>query len=388
MSSLSLPQPGPVELQLSEKLAVRICDEASSSGGAVPFDRYMEMALYEPALGYYSAGSHKFGREGDFITAPEVSPLYGRSVAQQLRQVLDALGTGDLLEFGAGSGVLAVDIMEELERLGSLPGCYMILELSADLRRRHQQLVEERIPHLLDRFIWLERLPESPFRGVVVANEVLDAMPVHRFRISEDGVEEAFVVCKAERLEIEWHPAGEKLREYVVGVGSNFPIGYESECNLRLASWVSSVAEVLEKGLLLLIDYGYPRSEYYMTERGKGTLMCYYRHRFHDDPLVWPGLQDITAHVDFTAVAEAGVAASLEVAGYASQSHFLLGCGIEGLLRASAEQQDAEWFQELEGLKRLTLPSEMGERFKVIGLTRGFAGPLVGFSFRDLRAQL
>lgn len=391
MQSLSLPQPAPEERAFSQQLQHLICNEIERQGGCIPFDRYMELALYAPGLGYYTAGMRKFGSQGDFVTAPEISALFSRTLAHQVKQLLDICGGGDVLEFGAGSGRLAVDMLRELEVLDVLPKHYLILELSPDLRQRQQQLVADEIPHLRERIQWLERLPQQRMCGVVVANEVMDAMPVHRFRVNSDNHEltqEEMITCTAGKLAKEWRPASAMLQHEVAKLGVELPPECESEINLRLKPWIAAISDLLERGAVLLIDYGYTRSEYFHLQHSEGTLMCHFRQHAHGDALFYPGLQDVTAHVDFTAVAEAADDAALSVAGYTNQAGFLLACGIEKLLQSSAADQNAAWFQQTEGLKRLVLPSEMGERFKVMALTRNIDEPLMGFSIKNMLHQL
>jgi SAM-dependent MidA family methyltransferase len=356
------------------------------------FDRFMELALYSPGLGYYTGGARKFGREGDFVTAPEVSPLFGQCVARQAAQVLDGLGGGDILELGAGTGALAADLLEALETLDRLPGRYRIMELSAELRERQRALLAERVPHHLPRVRWLDRMTGSPVRGLVLANEVVDAMPVSRFRTRGDGIEEQFVVDDGRGLALRWGAARtpglaravEQVRSDVGGLSE----GYESEINLRCGPWVQMLAGHLAAGLILVLDYGYPRREYYHPQRTTGTLTCHYRHRAHFDPLFAVGLQDITANVDFTALAEAARAAGLEVMGFATQGHFLIGTGIGELVGGGDPGDVDAHMRQAQAVKTLTLPSAMGERFKVLGLGRGVDVPLLGFAVRDLRDRL
>ena len=385
-----LPPPDADALAHSGRLSGLIRREMAEQGGAIPFDRFMELALYAPGLGYYMAGSRKLGAEGDFVTAPEVSPLFGQCLARQCAQLLEGLPGGDVLEFGAGSGALARVLLEEMERLGRLPRRYLILEPSPELRQRQRRLLEGLAPELAARVEWLESLP-AKLRGVAIANEVLDAMPAHRFRIDAGETREVFV---------RWEEGGfgefaapvrsAGLAEAVKQLQETAALGdgYESEINLRAAPWLSALGGVLEAGAALLIDYGYPRREYYLPERGMGTLMCHYRHRAHPDPYRFVGLQDITAYVDFTAVAQAGGDAGLELAGYSSQANFLLACGLEELLAASDPHDVEAHMRLVQGSKRLLLPSEMGERFQVMALARGISEPLVGFSLRDLRGRL
>jgi SAM-dependent MidA family methyltransferase len=390
-SSSPLPEADAEAQAHSARLTAAIRRRMDRHGGALPFDLFMEMALYAPGLGYYMAGSPKLGSGGDFVTAPEVSPLFGRCLAAQCAEVIGALGAGDLLELGAGSGRLATDLLPEMERLGSLPGRYLILEPSAELRDRQRRAVARLPEALAARVRWLEGLPRG-FRGVVLANEVLDAMPVHRFRVEGDRISEVFVRWGGEGFVESLHePATPTLagavRRLIEG-GIDLPSGYASEINLRLGPWVEALGEVMAAGVALLIDYGYPRREYYLPERRMGTLMCHYRHRAHADPYRLVGLQDVTAHVDFSAAADAARRSGLTVAGFATQAHFLLGCGLERFLAASDPGDVLGHSRLVQGAKRLVLPGEMGERFKVLALGRGLTGPLMGFSVRDLRDRL
>ena len=387
MSALDLPEPSAEACEASLKLVDMLRDEITGEG-PMPFDRYMEAVLYTPGLGYYSGGSRKFGAEGDFVTSPEISPVFAQCLARQCAQVFEQTGTAAILEFGAGSGILAVDLMTELQQLGHLPERYLILELSAELRDRQQSLIAERLPELIGRVEWLTELPTS-FSGVVIANEVLDAMPVSRFRISAGQVQEQFVSFQGERLTLEW---GTSKTPGLTDAVTQLPIDqgsedYQSEINLRAHPWLEALAEAVETGLVLLIDYGYGRAEYYHPQRQRGTLICHYRHRAHDDPLVYPGLQDITANVDFTAVAEAGLSAGFNLAGYTSQAFFLMGCGLDQIVSA-ADPESLDYIDLVQGVKRLTLPTEMGERFKVMGLSKGIQLPLVGFALREQREKL
>jgi SAM-dependent MidA family methyltransferase len=342
------------------------------------------------------------GAAGDFITAPEVSPLFGACLAQSIQPVLVELaasgpGPAELLEFGAGSGALAVDVLERLERLDCLPAVYNILELSAELRRRQQDRISRLPADLRRRVRWLDRLPASDWRGVVLANELLDAMPVHRFRIGEGGeLEEQFVAEHKGRLRPLWSvPVSPGLAEALAQLQSDppsgigpLPVGYESEINLRLGPWLRALGESIAQGAVLLIDYGYTQREYYLAERRRGTLICHYRHRAHADPFILPGLQDITANVDFTAVAEAGEHAGFDLAGFTTQAHFLMASGLDRLVGESDPGDMVEHLKLVQGVKTLTLPSEMGERFKVIALSKGVERRPGGFELRDLSDRL
>ena len=386
-----LPELTAAQSAHSAQLVDRIHDAIDANAGWISFERFMEMALYEPGLGYYSAGASKLGASGDFITAPEVSSLFSRCLATQCGEILQRLSGGAILEFGAGSGVMAADLLNELAAQGALPERYFILEVSADLRERQRALVQERAPAHAARVEWLDRLPEE-FRGVVLANEVLDALPVQRFRIRGEQVTSLGVTWQLGRLDwSETHADAEleaAVRRIEANIGERLPDGYTSEINLRLAPWIAGVAAALREGVALFIDYGLPQRQYYRSERREGTLLCHFRHRFHDDPLVNVGVQDIGAWVDFTAVAEAASAAGLAVAGFTTQAHFLIGNGLEQLMRPNTANEIASRVQLARQAMLLTLPGEMGERFKVIGLSRGFEQPLRGFSVRDLAATL
>ncbi len=387
-SLAEFPEPAPEALEHSHRLIASIRAELARSGGRMPFDRFMELALYAPGLGYYVAGARKFGEAGDFITAPEISPLFARCLARQCRQLLEEMGGGDLLEVGAGSGVLAADLLLELEALQRLPGRYRILELSPDLQQRQREHLGRRAAHLIDRVQWLDAMPEPGFRGVVVANELLDAMPVSRFRVTASGVQEGFVRWSDGAFEACWDaPATPGLEAAVMALGP-LAAGYESELNLRAGPWLHALAQRIERGVLLLIDYGYPAAEYYHPQRSMGTLMCHYRHRAHDAPLILPGLQDITAHVDFSSIARAGREAGFKLKGYTTQAHFLLGCGLDSLLMESDPHEIESHITQMQAVKRLTMPTEMGERFKVLALGKGVEPPLIGFSLRDLSDRL
>ncbi len=384
--------PNPEAQARSAALLARVSERIAARGGPIPFAEYMELVLYAPGLGYYAGGLRKFGAKGDFVTAPEIAPLFSRCLARQCAEVLAELGGGEILEFGAGSGAMAAGILGELRRLGREPERYGILEVSGELRARQRETLAALVPGELGRVQWLDRLPESPLRGVVLANEVLDAMPVERFRIAPDGVHELRVDREGERLIWAEGPAGGRLAATVEHLQRELPEplapGYSSEVNPTLEPWLASVADVLGAGAVLLIDYGYPRREYYHPERAAGTLMCHYRHHAHSDPLILPGLQDITAHVDFTALAQAGADAGLRLAGYTTQAHFLLGAGLAELLADSDPTDVRRHLALTQQVKTLTLPGEMGERFKALAFTREFDAPLAGFALRDLRDRL
>jgi SAM-dependent MidA family methyltransferase len=384
-ASGTLPAPTADEQTHSGKLREHIRAEIGASGGAISFARFMQLALYAPGLGYYVAGQHKFGGGGDFITAPELGSLFARCLARQCRQILVALAGGDMLETGAGSGILAADLLVELESLGSLPEHYFILELSIELRARQAETLRQKASHLLARVHWLDALP-TQFRGIVLANELLDAMPVERFKVTENGISQLHVAWDDDRFTWREQPADLPIRTRVEPLA--LAPDFTSEVNLHAEAWVRSTADILQQGVLLLIDYGFPRAEFYHPQRTHGTLMCHYRHRAHPDPLLLVGLQDITAHVDFTAMAEAGTASGLALLGYTSQAAFLIGGGLEQLLAMSAPENTRAHLELTQQIKKLTLPHEMGELFKVMALGRGMSEPLPGFSIQDRRGRL
>ena len=392
MQKLDLPEPAEIEKQHSDKLLDKIGMSIEAADGWIDFAQYMTQALYEPGLGYYSAGLQKFGESGDFITAPEVSPLFAQTLAQAVAQVLSVLKKGCIIEFGAGSGKLAVDLLEELERQQSLPDTYIIIELSADLKQRQQQFLHHRLPHFFDRIQWLDSLPEKPLNAVVLANEVLDAMPVQRFVKKESGLQVLGVSWQNQRLDFATQPASATLVNSVLHIEQDIERelsdGYTSEINLNMQPWLQSINDALHQGAVYLIDYGYPRSEYYALERHMGTMMCYYRHRALDDALYTPGLMDITAFVDFTALAEAGQQAGFDVNGFTSQAHFLINCGLAQRVEQLMSDDIKQQLTLVQQMKTLTLPSEMGERFKVMGLNKNLDMMLPGFEVRDFRNRL
>lgn len=324
-----LPEPDKASRDHSRKVAARIRDEIAAAGGSLPFSRFMELALYAPGLGYYVAGQQRFGRSGDFITAPELGALFGQCLASQIGQVLSQISSaGDILEFGAGSGRLAATLLEELELLDRLPTRYFIVEPSPDLSARQRETLNERVPHLVDRIEWIAELPDQSFTGVIVANEVLDAMPVDLFEADADNSVQEYCVANSND-DFAWtaRPAAEALMEKVAIL--DLDSGYVSESNAAIPGWIAMLSGWLQEGVILLIDYGFPRREYYHPDRCNGTLMCHYRHHSHGDPLRLAGIQDITAHVDFTAVAEAADDAGLDVLGFTSQAGFLIGNGLD-----------------------------------------------------------
>jgi SAM-dependent MidA family methyltransferase len=379
MSRAQLPVPSDEALQLSAALVAEIRNEIERAGGWIDFARYMELALYAPGLGYYSAGSTKLGAAGDFVTAPELSRSFGRAIALTLDAELAALGAHDVVELGAGSGALAAQLLDTFALLGR-DVRYQILEPSADLRQRQQRALEA----FKGRVQWLDRLPETPLNAVVVANEVLDALPVMRFTIDGGEPKALGVVARAES--IGWG-AGRAVPELTAAVRTielalqrALPSGYRSEICPTLPAWFGALGAMLTRGSLLFADYGLVRSDYYHEQRAAGTLVCHYRHRAHDDPFLYPGLQDITAWVDFSACADAASAAGLEVAGFTTQGQYLL-----SVLAALPPELavDLKSPREQSAMKTLILPGEMGERFKILLLRKDVNGPeLPGKDFR------
>ena len=379
-----LPPPSADAAASSDTLAQIIAAEISAVGGWMPFSRYMELALYAPGLGYYAGGSRKFGAEGDFLTAPELTPLFGQALARQVMQVL-AVSAPFVMEAGAGSGRLAADLLLALDAADCAPQRYFILELSGELRARQAATLATYAPALQDRVEWLDELPEK-FSGCLIGNEVLDAMPTYGVRWTETGVEERGVTVAEGRLVDAWQPAGVVLAQ----AAASFPVTapWQGEIGLTARAWVGELARRLECGAMFLIDYGLPRHELYHPQRDGGTLRCHYRHRVHEDPYWYPGLSDITSHVDFTAVAEAGFEAGLSVLGYTNQANFLMNCGIGELLNekvaAGTQRADAgDTAKASRAVSVLLSPNEMGELFKVIALGRGMPQPLLGFARGD-----
>jgi SAM-dependent MidA family methyltransferase len=328
------------------------------------------------------SGTTKFGADGDFVTAPETSPLFGKVLATQIASVLDQMSGGDVFELGAGSGVLAATILRKLAVLNSLPNRYYILEVSADLQRRQEDFLRNEVPELLKMVEWLSELP-SDFAGVIVANEVADALPVERFKISDDQILQVGVA--AEHGQFCWHEtaAPEALSKAVANIakqsGFEFPNGYSSEVCLALAPWICDLVSCLDNGIIFLFDYGVTRCEYYAPDRHDGWLRCHYRHRAHNNPLIYPGIQDLTSWVDFSAVAEAAVGNGADIAGFVSQAHFLISGGLQDELAEFTSLPLEEQLELSRQTKLLTLPGEMGENFKCIGLSRGDINPPSAF---------
>ena len=375
-------QPDVLSLEHSKRVAQHIRDIIAHEGGWISFARYMELVMFAPGLGYYSAGAAKIGAAGDFITAPEMTPLFGQCFATQIAQVLRVVG-GDVLEFGAGSGKLARDVLRELSKLGCEPRQYLILEPSADLRERQRAFLAKALPDFIERIIWLNAMPND-FVGVMIANEVLDAMPVHLIAWHEDDIYERGVEIQHENFQWRDRPLQPSLLKDRATV-LNLAPGYVSEMHLAGEAFVRSIGDALKRGVALLIDYGFSEHEYYHVDRRGGTLMCHYRHRAHTDPFFLPGAQDVTAHVNFSAMLRAALEADLQASGYATQAQFLIACSItERLARVDAANASA-YLPLANQAQRLLSPAEMGELFKVLALSRDVNEKLCGFGSKVLR---
>jgi SAM-dependent MidA family methyltransferase len=386
-----LPFPDTDALEHSARVTQYIRRQIVAAGGWVDFSDYMNLALYAPGLGYYSAGAQKFGESGDFVTAPEISPLFSSCLARTLIDVEfdDGSPSGAapaILELGAGTGAMAAESLLTLQRLDAIPERYLIMEVSADLRERQRRLINDRVPDLAGRVSWLDKLPATPFTGVIVANEVLDALPVTRFVVeAADQIRILGVEVTENGFGWSRRPAAAELQERLLKMGAelgvDWPVGYTSEIAPVMPGFIDGLSQTLERGLILLIDYGLPMRDYYAPDRSSGTLACHYRHRMHADPFFYPGLQDITAWVDFTCVANAAVDADLDVLGFTTQAQFLLAGGIEQeyarrMEKSGASSDPREQLSIGAGLKTLMMPGQMGENFKVMALGRRLArGP-------------
>lgn len=390
----TLPPASEIALAHSRSVQTMIRDKIQAAGGWIPFEHFMNLALYAPGMGYYNSGTTKLGSAGDFVTAPEISSLFGRTLAQQVMQISRYINHADILEFGAGSGKLASDLLLELEKLDSLPGKYFILEISAELRQRQQMLLANKAPHLMHLIEWLEQLP-TQFNGTILANEVLDAMPVHIVTWHKDALFERGVTWQNDQFAWQDRPIqNEELRkaagQLIPQINPNNDLNhpYVSEINLAATYFIRSLANILQQGVILLIDYGFGRSEYYHPQRKQGTLMCHYCHHAHDDPFYLPSLQDITSHVDFSAITEAAENTGLALLGYTTQAHFLINCGITEILARTSTEDINNYLPQANQLQKLVSPAEMGELFKVIALGKSFSEPLIGFSRGDISRLL
>ncbi len=380
MPPLDLPPPSPDAQEVSQYLIQILRRSIDRADGWISFERYMQMALYEPMVGYYSGGSRKFGAAGDFTTAPEITPLFGACLATQISRWFEQV-PHRVLEFGGGSGVLAAQILNELGRLGYQNVRYDMIELSSDLRVRQQQTLLTLAPQYAHRVEWLDEMPRD-VEGVVIANELLDALPVSIFKASRDQIFERGVVWNnGEEPGFRWQdrPADSGLARKVKAKLAQFgwpnpeewPTDYVSEYSPLVEAWVTTLTERIQKGVALFLDYGFPASEYYHPQRAQGTLMCHYRHRAHTDPFFAPGLSDITAHVDFDLVAQAAGLAGGEVLFYSNQARFLIGCGLLDRLAKFDVNQQVMYAKQSQAVQTLLNETEMGELFKVIAIGRG-----------------
>ncbi len=385
----SLPVPGPSALAQSEALVATLRAELAAAGGWLPFERYMERALYAPGLGYYSGGAQKFGLRGDdgsdFVTAPEMSPLFAATLARAVAEALAASGTTQLMEFGAGTGKLAAGLMNALAVAGVAFESYAIVELSGELRERQRATIEALAPTLAARVQWLDALP-TQFEGVVVGNEVLDAMPVRLFARKDAVWHERGVALDGERFTFVDQPLNSARdahwRDGVLAAIDGAE-DYVTETHDAALAFTRTVCAMLARGAAFFIDYGFPRHEYYHAQRVQGTLMCHYRHRAHADPFLWPGLQDITTHIDFTGIAEAGVEAGADLLGYTSQARFLMNAGITEVLSAIDPRDVERFLPAANAVQKLVSEAEMGELFKVIAFSRGIDQTLDAFARGD-----
>jgi len=387
-----LPVPDADALAHCERVAAAIRAEIVRASGWISFARYMELALYAPNLGYYAAGATKLGAAGDYTTAPEMSPLYGAALARQVAAILEGSARKHVLELGGGTGRLAATLMRTLAAQDAMPEQYAILERSPDLRARQRELIATEVPEHADRFVWLDTLPER-IDGAVIANEVLDAIAVHVVRRREGAIFERGVSCRtdaaAPNFGLEWadRVAVDSLSRLAA---ARLPDedDYTSEINPAAEALVRDIATRLASGAVLFIDYGFPAREYYHPQRSTGTLVCHYRHRVHDDPFLYPGLCDITAHVDFSAMAAAGLHCGLQLAGFCAQAPFLISCGILEALQAVGAPDSLAYMKAASQVQTLLSPAEMGELFKVLALSRSPSIAWPGFALADQRHRL
>lgn len=391
---LDLPNPSHEEALHSQKLCDVIIEEINRHDGKLSFSRFMEMALYTPSLGYYASEKPIFGAQGDFVTAPELTPIFSRCLANQVHDVLSQLDDGgDILEAGAGNGTMAADILLELEKLNGLPNQYVISEVSQTLRQRQHNHIKTYAPHLLNRVSWIDALPAS-FSGVILGNEILDAIPTRRVRFNHQKPHEELFVSH-ENNHLTWvsaPPADDLLKDELNRIygkfGSLMPENYETEINLSSREWIQKISKTLTQGAVLLIDYGFSEQEFYRPERSEGSLMCHYKHCAHSDPLTHVGLQDITAHVNFTDIAEVAFHNDMTISGFTTQTYFLLSCGLESFLNEIDINDTKQLIAKTQPVKVLILPEEMGDLFKVIGLSKNIDHDLLGFKVKNLLERL
>ena len=389
LQPLDLPEPSAELKAQSQALVDLIHTEIGDD--SISFRRFMELALYAPDLGYYTSGTPKIGVGGDFTTAPQISPLFGQCLAYSLADQMNALGESIVLELGAGLGTLAISVLEQLKALNSLPKEYWILEVSADLKAQQKQAIAEALPDFIDRVHWLNELPTAPVDNLlIIANEVLDAMPIHRIQKTEEGLQEAHVTWNFSENHFDYalKPLDDTLQQACAYLTpEKWPTPYSTEINLNIEPWLKTLSNAMTKGTLIFSDYGYAQAEYYHPQRDMGTLRCYFQHLTHDDPLILAGIQDITAHVDFSAVANSAQSLGLDLAGFTTQAHFLMQSGLPELCIQPAESLEAQ-LKLAQAIKTLTMPDEMGEVFKFIALRKGHENPVLGFEPRNLNHQL
>jgi len=390
--NLSLPIPDSEAKFHSQKLSKYIKQIIDEKGGSIGFDEYMNLALYQPNLGYYNSSTQKFGAEGDFVTAPQISTIFSKCLASQCTQILEDFKNPIILEIGAGTGIMAKDLLLDLEKHNSLPEKYLILEISEDLKSRQQNLLKQSIPQYIDNIIWLDSLPKKKFNGLIIANEVLDALPVKRFKKESNLFKEAKVTSINNNFHWVDTLVCDELKIFLENIerklSKTFVEDYCSEINIGLKIWLDSVQSVMNKGVILLVDYGYSMSDYYHPSKFDGNLLCHYRHYAHNDPFFYPGLQDITASVDFTSVAEYAEEIGLNLNGYTNQTYFLFSCGLENLV-PNMDLLDMRLQTEVsQELRTLIMPDEMGERFKFMALTKEYNRDLLGFSKMNQKNQL
>lgn len=375
-----LPEPSSEQLQHSQLLTNEIINSIQNNGNWLSFKDYMNLVLYHPLYGYYTSGNRKIGQDGDFITAPELGSLFAYSLSQQILPILAQHPDFDILEFGAGTGKLALDLLLELDKHQQLPNKYYIIEISAELKDRQQHTLSTLPDHIKHKIHWLQTLPEDhSLHGIILANEVVDAMPVHLFQYEQNQINELGLTIIDNNIVWQTMTADVQISNYIeqhIIPCWTEDMSYISEINLLAQAWLASISQCLAQGLIIIIDYGFPRQEYYHPDRNLGTLMCHYKHYAHQDALLYPGLQDITAHVDFTALAEIAVANNLDVSCFINQAHFLLANQVTNYI--DNNKNDKNLFQLKQELKILTSPSEMGELFKILLLSKN-----INFKFFD-----
>ncbi len=377
----TLPTPLTDAKKHSQKLVSLIVNTIKEAGGWIDFAQFMQLALYAPSLGYYSAGSQKFGTGGDFVTAPEISPLFAQTLSNQIAQILRETN-GNILELGAGTGKLAADILLTLAQLDVLPTKYFIMEVSDHLRQVQLETLQKKLPQaLMQRVEWLNVLPTA-FHGVVIGNEVLDAIPVHIAHVTQQGLCERGVVVEREAFAWLDRPLTEQ-RLFDTVSQHNLTEGYITEFCPAASGLITSLADMLQHGIILMIDYGFSAREYYHPQRNQGTLMCHYQHYSHIEPLINVGLQDITAHVDFTSIAHAGVNNGVELSGFCGQAQFLMNCGILDVMSQVSPHDMARYAPLAAAAQKLLSPAEMGDLFKVIAFSKNMETPLIGFVSGD-----